>query len=289
MAYQIITDATADMDARCLEGLPGIEIIPMRVRAEDREYSYGPEGDLTPEQFYQLQRNGAFASTTQINLETYRAVFDKFLCQGVDVLYLCFSSGMSGCCQSANICAGELRAQYPQRKLTVIDTLCASIGEGLLVLEAARKQAAGYSIEELEQWVYDSRMNCTHWFTVDTLTHLKQGGRVSAATAAVGTMLNIKPFLRLSDSGGLEVIGKPRGRKKANEEMLAKLDEGWMPQMSRTVIVGHGGCPEEAEALKTAVRQRHPEAEVFIAYIGPVIGAHTGPGMLALVYWGNNR
>lgn len=289
MSYQIFTDVTADLDLQALDGLPEVVFIPMQVQIGSGNVLYHHNSELTPQKFYDLQRQGNFASTSRANLYTCRSCFEKALQKGMDVLYLSFSSGLSGSFQSGALCASELKEKYPERKIVVIDTLCASIGEGLLVLETAQKQAQGYSLEQLEKWVYDHRMNCTHWFTVDSFDHLKHGGRVSPAAAAVGTILNIKPFLRLDDSGKLEVIGKPRGRKKADAGLIAKMEQGWMPELSRTVIIGHGDVPDAAEELKKAVKMKFPDADILTAYIGPIIGSHTGPGMVALVYWGTNR
>ena len=289
MSYRIFTDATADLTLEMVKGLPKVEIIPMQVEINGQQYSYGPYGNLPVSLFYELQRQGHFASTTQINPQTYHDYWDRALRQGMDVLYLGFSSGMSGCMQSANVCAKELREAYPERKIVCIDTLCASVGEGFLVLEAAERQAEGMSIEELAQWVTENRLNICHWFTVDVFDHLKHGGRVSAATAAMGTMLGIKPMLHVNADGKLDVAEKPRGQRKAMAAQLSRMDLGWIPDNCQRVIIGHGDDKERANLLAAEVAKRNPEAQIQITYIGPVIGAHTGPGMLALIYWGNNR
>ena len=289
MGYRIFTDATADLSPELLAAMSGVTIIPMDITLGDRGYTYGPEGDITVDDFYAGQRSGLFGSTSQINFSTYSKYFVQALEAGEDVLYLCFSSGLSGTFQAVRLYAEDLRDQYPQRKIVCIDTLCASIGEGLLVAEAARLQAAGMDMEELAQWVADHRLESCHWFTVDTFEHLKHGGRVSAATAAVGSLLQIKLMLRLSETGELAVTEKPRGNRRAMEALLKRMRQGWTPQLSPTVIVGHGDCPDRAEELRRAVQAEFPTAQVTIAPIGPVIGAHTGPGMLALVFWGTER
>ena len=289
MAYRIFTDATSDLTLEMLNGLPKVEIIPMQVRINDQDYTYGPYGNLPTPVFYDLQRQGHFAKTSQINPQTYHYYFNRALMQGMDVLYLGFSSGMSGCMQSANICAEELKEKYPERKIICIDTMCAAVGEGFLVLEAAKRQAEGMGIDDLAKWIADNRMNVCHWFTVDTFEHLKHGGRVSAASAAVGTMLGIKPMLHVDDVGKLAVIEKPRGNKKAMEALLKQMDAGWMPGFGQRVIIGHGDDWDKARLLEAEVSKKFPNAEIQLAYIGPIIGAHTGPGMLALIYWGNNR
>lgn len=287
--YQIFTDATADI-ADCEEVKDGrIQMIPMDIQIGGDEYLYGPDGNLRIADFYRMQRMGNFASTSRINPSVYWERFEPVLQQGKDLFYLCFSSGMSGTLESAQVCMKELQERYPQRKLICIDSLCASLGEGFLVLEAARRQAEGMTLEELEDWVMKNRMSVCHWFTVDTFEHLQHGGRVNAASAIVGTALRIKPLLHVDTQGRLQVREKPRGRKKAIEAQISRMEQGWQPQMGKRVMIGHGDDREAAEQLETAVRYHFPEAEIQLSEIGPVIGSHTGPGMLALIYWGNNR
>lgn len=287
--YQIFTDATADCSPQWLQSLPSIGVIPMRVEIGGREYTYGPDGTITAEDFYTLQKAGNYANTSQISPIYYFRAFEPVLRSGSDILYLCFSSGMSGTFQSAQVCAEDLREKYPERTILCLDTLCASVGEGFLVCEAAQRQAEGYALEELADWVTQHRLEVCHWFTVDVFDHLRRGGRVSAGAAVLGTALQIKPLLHVNLDGELAVVEKPRGRKQAIKAQLAQMERGWMPEMGKTVVVGHGACLDGAQTLREAVRERFPEAEVFTADIGPIIGAHTGPGMLALIYWGSTR
>ena len=289
MGYKLFSDVTADVSEELMRGMPEVEFVPMQVELGGENYTYGPGGDLTVEHFYAEQRAGKFASTSQINPMVYRECFEKTLKAGEDILYLCFSSGLSSTLQSANLCAQELREEYPERKLIVVDTLCAAVGEAMLVREAARKQQEGLTIEELAAWVEENRLKICHWFTVDSFDHLKHGGRVSAAAAAVGTMLQIKPLLHVDEEGKLRVAEKPRGRKQAIRTQVAHMKEGWMPEMGNLVVIGHGDCPDDVEQLRQAVLKEFPDADIRVAYIGPVIGAHTGPGMLALIYWDANR
>ena len=289
MSYQIFTDATSDLNDEILVGLPYVEIIPMEIMVGDKVYAYGPKGNLTVKQFYKMQREGSFASTSQISPETYRGFFEPYLKSGQDVLYLGFSSGMSGTMNSAFICKQELEEEYPERKIICVDTLCGSVGEAFLVVEALKKQADGMDIEELALWVGVNCLDVCHWFTVDTFEHLKHGGRVSNAAAIAGSVLNIKPLLHVDDEGKLKVAGKPRGHKAALKSTLGKMEDGWNAEMGNMVLIGHGDCPERAKECKDKILEQHPNADVHIADIGPVIGAHTGPGMLAVIYWGNNR
>lgn len=288
-AYQLFTDATADMSSELLAGLPPVEIIPMQVEIGGHEYTYGPSGNITVAEFYRLQREGNFATTSQINPEIYLQCFEPCLQQGIDILYLCFTSGMSGTFQAAQLSIQELQEKYPERKIICIDTLCASAGEGFLVRETLKKQAEGLTIEELSAWVIERRMQVCHWFTVDVFDHLRHGGRVSAAAAVVGAALQIKPLLHVDQEGKLVVAEKPRGRKRAIAAQLAQMKQGWMPELGKLVIVAHGDCPDGVDQLRQEVSAQFPEAEIYTVDIGPVIGAHTGPGMLAVLYWGSTR
>lgn len=287
--YQLFTDATADLTDVPMGGLPHVEIIPMQVEIGGQDYVYGPGGTITVDEFYALQKAGNFATTSQINPDVYFRHFEPCLQAGKDMIYLCFSSGLSATIQSAALCIQDLRQKYPERKIVCIDTLCASLGEGFFVREAARKQSEGLSFDEMVRWAEENRLKVCHWFTVDMFEHLRHGGRVSATAAVVGTMLQIKPLLHVDEEGKLEVVGKPRGRKKAIEMQISKLEQGWMPELGNLIIIGHGACPEGAELLRGEVAGRFPDAEVYTMDIGPIIGAHTGPGMLAILYWGSTR
>ncbi|MGN1021722.1 MAG: DegV family protein [Aristaeellaceae bacterium] len=287
--YQIITDATADFAGDMGYELAQVQVVPMEVTVGRDRYLYGPEGDLQVQRFYAMQRAGAYASTSQINPPTYWNVFEQALKQGRDVLYLGFSSGMSGTVDNARACMEQLRCEYPQRRIVCYDTLAASAGEGFLVREAVRRQLDGMSMDDMLAWLDENRLRVCHWFTVDTFDHLRHGGRVSSVAAAAGNLLNIKPMLHVDQEGRLEVVKKLRGRRKAMHELLAVMEEGWQPERGRQVVVAHGDVPEAAETLRQMIADRFPEAELHTAQIGPVIGAHTGPGMMAVLYWGSNR
>lgn len=288
-SYRIFTDATADMSPEMTSGLPEFTLIPMEIALGDDQYTYGPGGNITVEDFYARQRQGKFGSTSQINLDTYRRFFEPCLKEGKDILYLCLTSGLSSTLQTARMCANMLLEEYPERKIICMDSFCASIGEGYLLREVLRKQAEGMDLAQLEAWVAANRDSICHWFTVDTFDHLRHGGRVSAAAAVMGTALQIKPLLHVSHEGFLEVAEKPRGQKRAMTSQLARMEKGWQKDVSTTVVIGHGDCMDRAQLLKTLVLEKFPDAQIYIAPIGPVIGAHTGPDMLALVYWGSNR
>ena len=289
MAFQIFADATADLTGSFAEELSAVKVIPMQVEICGRNYTYGPGGDLSISEFYKMQREGNFASTSQINPATYADYFRHVLLEGKDVLYLSFSSGMSATFQSAQIAAQELQEQFPERKVICVDTLGATLSEMLLLREAIDMQRKGTDIETVAAWIEENRLKVSVWFVVDTFDHLHHGGRVSAATAAVGTMLNIKPMLHIDANGKLENTSKPRGRKRAMLTLLSKMEQGWNSDFSKTVTIVHADDSQGAEELKRLVAQKFPKAEIEIGDLGPVIGAHTGPGLLALIYWGNNR
>jgi len=289
MAYQIFADATADLTGSFAEELSSVKVIPMQVEICGRNYTYGPGGDLSISEFYSMQRKGNFASTSQINPTTYVKHFLPVLQEGKDVLYLSFSSGMSATYQSAQIAAQELQEQFPEQKILCVDTLGATLSEMRLLRETAKMQEKGADLESVAAWAEENRLRICVWFVVDTFDHLRHGGRVSMATAAVGTMLGIKPLLHIDVNGKLENTDKPRGRKKAMTTLISKMEQGWCPDFSQTVTIVHADNPQGAEELKKLVAHKFPESEIEIGELGPVIGAHTGPGLLALIYWGNNR
>lgn len=287
--YQLFSDVTADVSAEMMAGLPEVKMLSMAVEIGDMEYLYGPGGNLSVSEFYALQRSGAFASTSQLTPQALIDAFEPVLREGVDILYLCFTSGLSGTWQSAQLAREVLLKRYPGRKVICVDTLCASVGQGFLVREAARKQAEGLDIDALAAWVERHKLSVCHWFTVDNFDHLRHGGRVSGAAAAIGAVLNIKPLLHVDEAGKLVVAQKPRGLKMAMSAQIAHMREGWTPELGNLVVVGHADCIDAAHTLAERIRAEFPNADIYFADIGPVIGAHVGPGMLALIYWGQNR
>ena len=238
-------------------------------------------------------RAGSMPTTAQVNPEQAKEAFKKCLEQGKDVLYIAFSSGLSGTYGSAVIAARELEEdkEYPGRKVIVLDSLSASLGEGLLVHKAVMLKEAGKSMEETADWVEKNKLHLCHNFTVDDLFHLHRGGRVSKATAILGTMINIKPVLHVDDEGHLIAIGKVRGRKKSLSALVDRMAEqirGYEEQ-NDVVFISHGDCGEDAEYVKKLVQERFGVESFIINHVGPTIGAHSGPGTLALFFVGNPR
>lgn len=283
--YQIFTDATSDLN----EDLETVKIIPMNVEIGDKEYVYGPQGNISCSEFYGLQKQGKYASTSQINVLEYEKYFEEALKEGKDVLYISFSSGMSGTYQTACLCKKELEESYPDNRIICIDSLCAAVGEGLLIKEVDKKKREGMSMDELVDWVENNKMHLCHWFTVDNFDHLKHGGRVSAVAATLGNTLNIKPLLRVDEEGKLRVVKKIRGRHKAMAAQVECIVKTWSPEISKSVVIGHGDDLNAAEELKEYVENKLPDAEIYISDIGPIIGAHTGPGVMVLAFWGTGR
>ena len=285
MSFQIVTDSCCDLSAAQVKELE-LTVAPLSVELDGKSI---PEGAMTPVELYNHLRAGKLPKTSAVNPEGWADQIRPALEAGQDVLVLAFSSGLSATYQSAVIAADELREEFPERKITVIDTLCAAPGQGLLVYTAAKQRLAGKSLEEVAAWVEDHKLNVCHWVTVEDLMHLKRGGRVSAATAVVGTMLSIKPIIRMDDNGKLENVGKARGRKAALNHLLDRMAETFDPELGDTVFIGHGDCPEDAEYLASAVKERFGVKNVIINYIGAVIGSHTGPGVAVVFYYGKHR
>lgn len=285
--YVIVTDSTADLPCEEFERLE-IEVVPMEFLVNEKPYKhYADAREMSFEEFYKKIKEGAKVSTTQINSYTYETVFTPILERGQDILYICFSSGLSGTYQASVLAVEELSQKYPDRKIVTVDSLCASVGEGLFVYLAGLKRAEGMGFEELKQWVYDNRLKVRHWFVVDDLDHLRQGGRISAATAVLGTALGIKPLLSVDKEGKLVNTAKLRGAKKVLETFCDKIKSDGDHAEGQTVLIGHAANMEMAQKLKNTLLERGLIKDAMIADIGPIIGTHVGAGMCALIYMGS--
>ena len=286
MDFQIITDSCCDFPTP-MYGQLGLTFVPLTV--EFRGNTFDDKNDDTLKDMYQGLRAGEVAKTSAVNPSRWSQAIEKALAVGKDVLVLAFSSGLSTTYQSAVIAAEELKDAYPDRKIQVIDTLCASMGQGLLVWYACKKRDEGLSLDEVAQWVLDNRLHLCHWFTVDDLMYLKRGGRISAATALVGTMLQIKPLLHVDDEGHLINMTKTRGRKAAIDAMVKKAQELGAGYDNSTMFISHGDCLSDAEYLSRQLKEKCGVKDVVISYVGAVIGSHSGPGTLALFFLGSHR
>ena len=284
--YQIITDSGCDLSAGMLQSL-NVKSVSLSVlfRGETRVDSV----DEGIKEFYDGLRSGEIATTSAVNPEGWRGVIEPAFLAGQDVLVLAFSSGLSTTYQSAVIAARELMEQYPGRKAYVVDTLCASLGEGLLVYYACRKRDAGMELEDLRNWVEENKLHLCHWFTVDDLMFLKRGGRVSSATALVGTMLQIKPVLHVDDEGHLVSVSKARGRKASIDALAKKVAELGDGFDNETMFISHGDCLEDAQYLADILKEKYGVQHVHMGHVGAVIGSHSGPGTLALFFLGKHR
>ena len=284
--YKIITDSASDLSEQLLQELD-VHNVPLHVlfRGEERPDSVN-EGIAD---FYDALRAGEIATTSAVNPEGWATVMEPVLAGGHDALVLAFSSGLSTTYQSAVIAADELMEKYPQRKVYVVDTLCASLGQGLLVWYACRKRDEGMELAALRDWVEENKLHLCHWFTVDDLMFLKRGGRVSAATALVGTMLQIKPVLHVDNEGHLINVAKARGRKASIDALAAKVGQLGEGFENETAFISHGDCAEDAQYLAGILKEKYGVRHVHIGYVGAVVGSHAGPGTLALFFMGKHR
>ena len=283
MSYVLVSDATLDLPVELVERF-GIKVVPMAFNLDGEELIHYPdERNMTTESFYQALKEGKTSTTSQINPMTYVDFMKPILEAGEDILYICFTSGLSGTYQSALLAKDMLLEDYPERTLEVVDSLCASAGQGFFVYLAALNKENGMSLQELTQWTVDNRNRVAHWFTVDDLFHLQRGGRLSFAEAMLGSALKIKPIISVDEKGSLYVETKVRGNKKATEYMIQKINDT-MDEKERTIFIGHGDALERAKELEERIRNKTNADEIVITKIGPIIGSHTGPGMLAVLF-----
>ncbi len=284
--YQIITDSGSDLPVEELNRL-NVKLASLSLLFRGQTLADTVTDDT--KEFYAAMRAGEAASTSAINPEGWAAVMEPELADGKDLLVICFSSGLSTTYQSAMIAADELREKYPDCTIRVVDSLCASLGGGLLVWHACKMRDAGMNLEDLTAWVEKTKWNLCHWFTVDDLKYLKRGGRISAATALVGTMLNIKPVLHVDNEGHLVSVSKTRGRKASIEALAQQMEKTSEFGENEVAFICHGDCIEDANYLAQRIKERCGVKEVFIGYTGAVIGSHSGPGTLALFFLGSER
>lgn len=291
-SYQIITDSCSNLLEDAIDR-HGLEVLPLTFMVDGEEgvyqsYLKGRTTDL--KQFYSMMREGKVFKTSLPSLSQTRELMEGILEQGRDILFIGFSSGLSGTYEATSLLMKELAEAYPDRKLYAVDTLAASGGEGLLVHYAAQMAEGGASIDEVRSWLEEHKLNLAHWFTVDDLMFLFRGGRVSRTSAWAGTLLNIKPVLHVDDEGHLIPMEKVRGRRKAIKGLLDHMEKTAIkPVSEQTVFITHGDCLEDAELLADLVRERFGVKDVSINYVDPVIGAHSGPGTLALFFLADSR
>ena len=291
MNYQLFSDSCVDIPDSLAKEL-NIEILPMKVTVKNKEYAnYLDNREIDSKVFYDFLREQNTATTAQLNPNDFVDKFKPFLEKGIDVLHLSFSSALSGSFNSCLIAKKELEETFPDRKIEVIDTLAASMGQGLLVTLAAKEKLAGKSLDEVKNFVLDLRLRISHLFTVSDLGHLRRGGRLSASSMVLGNLLNIKPLLHVNELGQLKVYGKSRGRFKSLNNLVHRMEETIDKTNCKVIYISHGDCIEDAVYVKDLIKEKlgYQEDQFLINPIGPVIGAHSGVNTLAIFYIGNER
>ena len=287
--YVIMTDSCCDLTDQMAREL-GLEVLPLTMHMDGQDYPNDLAGTaISNQEFYKRIRAGKLATTSAVNVGQFQDAMRRVLESGRDIVCVCFSSALSTTYQSAVIAAEDLRAEFPEAEIHVVDSLSASLGQGLLLYLAVEQKRKGLTAAELAKWVEDNRLTVCHWFTVDDLNFLKRGGRVSATTALLGTMLSIKPIMHTSDEGKLVPVSKARGRKAAIAALLDKIEALGIHPEKQTMFICHADCEEDAKAVAQTIQDRFGTPTVHINYIGPVIGSHTGPNTMGIFCVGTQR
>lgn len=290
MSFVIITDSAANLTPEYVKK-HNLIMVSLKYYIGENEYESFIENDSDDylKNFYSLLRLKESVTTSCINENVFTELFENILSEGYDFIYLAFSSKLSATCEIAANVAGKLKEKYPDRKLYVVDTKCASMGQGLIVDYALRQRDDGWTLNEIYNWQEEHKLNLSHWFTVDDLFFLKRGGRINTATAIAGTVLGIKPVLHVDDEGFLVNVTKARGRRQSLDMLVDKMEELAIDPGNQRVFIAHGDCIEDLKYVRKQVRERFGTKEIETTYINPIIGAHSGPGTLALFFYGKNR
>jgi len=287
--FVIITDSCCDMTAQMAEEL-NLVVQPLRVTIGENTYANYLDGrEIGFQEFYDYMRQGSLGTTSAVSVGEFEERMRPVLESGKDVLCIAFSGALSTTYQSAVIAAEELKTEFPDANIYVVDSKCASLGQGLLVYLCAKEQQKGRTIEEVRDFAEKTIPNLCHWFTVNDLNHLKRGGRINATTALVGTMLSVKPILHVDDEGHLVSVSKARGRKASLMAMVDNMEKTAIDPANQTVFISHGDCLEDAQAVADEIEKRFGTKDIRINYVGPVIGNHTGAGVVALFFLGTER
>lgn len=289
MKFEIMTDTCANLPENIVEK-HNLHMLSLSFLVDDKEYYSYEEGkttDLTA--FYEMMREKKMITTSLVNMDYARERIEPLLKQGKDILYIGFSSGLSGTYQAVSLAMDDLREEYPERKMFAVDTLAAALGQGLLVNFAIEQRQRGDDIEQVYDWLVQNRMNICHWITVDDLFFLKRGGRISATSAVIGSALSIKPVIHVDDEGHLVNVEKARGRKKALDTLIRRFSETVIEPGKYPVYISHGDCLEDAQYVEQKIKEEFSVEETLINVLDPVIGAHAGPGTVALFFYGSKR
>lgn len=287
--YVLFTDSSCDLPAALAEEMQ-LHVLPLSVHLDGDSYkNYLDEREISYRDFYARIPSAKEIKTNAVNQQDFIDAMEPVLRAGADVLYVGFSSGLSGTYSAGALAARELQEKYPDRKIYAVDSLCASLGQGMLLHLAWKRQQAGATIDELRAYLEETKLHLCHWFTVNDLFHLKRGGRVSAATALIGSMLSIKPVMHMDDEGHLAVVSKARGRKASLKQLVEEMKKSAIAPETQEIFICHGDALAEAEALGETIRRELHVKNVIINYVGPVIGAHTGPGVISIFFLGTKR
>ena len=287
--YIIMTDSSCDLPARLADRMQ-LTVLPLTVYVDDKKYTnYLDEREISFPEIYAKLRTKCPAKTSAVNMNDFLEPMESILREGRDILYIGFSSGLSSTYNAGAAAAAEMSEKYPDRKIYAVDSLCASLGQGLLIYHAWLQKQAGKSIEEVRDFVEENKLHLCHWFTIDDLMFLKRGGRISGATAVVGSMLNIKPVMHVDNDGHLIKVSTARGRKASIKALADEAGKRGIDLANQTIFISHGDCLEEANYLGDIMRARFHVKDVVLNYVGPVIGAHSGPGTIALFFLGTER
>ncbi len=284
----LFTDSCCDLPISFVKE-NNIQVMSIQVNINGKDIPDDLGESISYKDFYELIRNGNLPTTSQVNVDTFERNFRKYVSEGYSIIYIGFSSALSGCVNSARLAKELIDEEIKDADITVIDTKSASMGLGLIVYYAANMIKEGKDKSDIINWIENNKLKVNHWFTVDDLNHLKRGGRVSSTAAIVGTMLSIKPILHVDDEGRLIPISKVKGRKKSIKALYDKLKEKIVDSENQTVFISHGDCIEDAESLKELILSEIKVKEIIINNIGPAVGSHSGPGTLALFFIGNSR
>lgn len=287
--YILLTDSSCDLPAEMYAELD-LKYVPLTFHHNDEVYkNYHDERDIRIKDFYEQMRHGKVFKTSALNIQDFASAMEPYLTEGKDILYIGFSSGLSSTYNASETAANELKEKYPDRKIYTVDSKSASLGQGLLVYLAAKQRQLGKSIEEVRDYAEEMKLKVCHYFTVDDMKYLKRGGRISGATAAIATVLNIKPVMHVDNNGKLVAIEKARGRKAAVKSLINRAVEGAVQPNEQVFFISHGDCIEEAQQLGETLKEQLKVKQIVYNNIGPVIGSHSGPGTLAMFFIGKQR
>ena len=284
----LFTDSCCDLPIGFVKE-NNIQVMPIRVNINGKDIPDDLGESISHNEFYNLIRNGEMPITSQVNVDAFEREFRKYVNEGYSIIYIGFSSALSGCVNSARLAKELIDEEIKDADITIIDTKSASMGLGLIVYYATNMLREGKSKSDIISWIEDNKLKVNHWFTVDDLNYLKRGGRVSGAVAIIGTMLSIKPIMNVDNEGRLIPESKVKGRKKAIRALYEKLKEKIVDSENQTIFISHGDCMEDAESLEKLILSEINVNEVIINNIGPAVGSHAGPGTVALFFIGNNR